>query len=437
MQVTVESTNALERRMTVAVPAARLEGEIASRLKRLSQKARFPGFRPGKAPMKMVEAQYGGQAVEEAVGDLIRSTFHEAVKTQGLKPAGGPNIEPKPIHRGKDFEYIAIFEVYPDVARLDIQGKRIEKPTVAITDEDVERTIETLRRQRLTWRPVARAAELGNRVVIDFKGSVNGGMFTGGSASDFPLLLGSHALIDGFEEGLVGGKAGDVRTLDLAFPASYRSEELAGKAVQFEVTIKQVNESVLPAVDEELARSFGIADGNVETLRIEVRANMERELAERVRASVREQVFKALVEVNNFEIPKALEDEEVARLIQMTQENFKSQGLPVAQVPNDPSFYTEQARGRVKLGLILVELARSRQLVADAAKVRARVEELASTYDQPQTYIEWHYAKPGRLNEIESLILEEQAISLLLETAEQADKVMSFQELTLQKARNF
>jgi trigger factor len=423
--------------MTVAVPAARLEDEIATRLKRLSQKARFPGFRPGKAPMKMVEAQYGGQAMEEAVGDLIRVTFYEAVQTQGLKPAGGPNIEPKPINRGKDFEYTATFEVYPEVKRLEIKGHKIEKPVVAITDEDVNRTLDTLRRQRQTWKPVERTAQNGDRVLIDFEGSVNGEVFQGGTAKDFPLVLGSHALIDGFEDGIVGTTVGETRNLDLMFPAEYRSPELAGKKVQFAVTLKQVNEAVLPEVNDDFARAFGIADGNVDTLRAEVRANLEHEMADRLRRHVREQVFQALIDVNEFEIPKSLEDEEIARMIQTARQNFASQGLPAEQVPTDTALYAAQARSRVKLGLILAELANTRKLVADAAKVRARVEALASTYEEPKQFIEWHYAKPGRLAEIESLILEEQIIDLLMETAELADKVMSFQDLTKPTPRNF
>jgi len=437
MQVTVESTNTLGRRMTVAVPAERLEGEIASRLKRLSQKVRFPGFRPGKAPMKMVEAQYGGQAMEEAVGDLIRATFYEAVQTRGLKPAGGPSIEPKPINRGQDFEYTATFEVYPEIKRLELSGSKIERPVVSVTDDDVNRTLETLRRQRQAWKPVERAAQDGDRVVIDFQGLIGGEVFPGGTASDFPLVLGSRALIEGFEEGIVGAKAGDTRTLDLTFPVGYHKEELAGRKVQFVVTLKQVNEPELPEINQEFARAFGIADGNVDTLRAEVRTNLEHELSDRLRRHVREKVFQALIDANDFEVPKALEEEEVGRMIQSARQNFQAQGLPPEKVPIDPAMYAQQARNRVKLGLVLAELVSKRQLAADASKVRARLESLASTYEDPKSFIEWHYAKPGRLADIESSILEEQAVDLLLESAELVDKAMSFQELTQPAPGNF
>jgi trigger factor len=429
MQVTVETTGALERRMTVAVPAERLEREISTRMKRLSQTARFPGFRPGKAPMKMVEAQYGGQVMEEVIGDLIRSTFYEAVSEKGLKPAGGPNIEPKHVDRGKDFEYTATFEVYPEVKRLDINGCRIERPVVTITDEDIDRTIESLRSQRITWQPVERAAATGDRVIIDFEGSIDGTPFEGGSANDFPLVLGNNVLIDGFEAGIVGMASGEKRTLDLTFPSDYRNSMLAGKQTQFVVTVKQVNAPVLPEVNDEFARSLGVADGKIETLRAEVRANLERERNDRVRRELRDQVFKTIIEMNAFDVPKSLEEAEIGHLIHMSRSNIEAQGLRGDQVPTDPTLYVDQARRRVKLGLILADMVKARGLSADPARIRARVEELAAGYDNPQEFINWHYSKPGRLGDIESQVLEEQAMDLLLETADVTDKTMSFQEL--------
>lgn len=429
MQVIVETTGALGRRMTVAVPAERLEREISARMKRLSQTARFPGFRPGKAPMKMVEAQYGGQVLEEVVGDLIRSTFYEAVSEKGLKPAGGPNIEPKRVDRGQDFEYTATFEIYPEVTRLDIKGCRIERPVATIGDEDIDRTIESLRSQRITWQPVERAAANGDRVIIDFEGSIDGTPFEGGAAKDFPLVLGNNVLIDGFEAGIVGMRAGESRTLNLSFPADYRNSALAGKQTQFAVTVKQVNEPVLPEVNDEFARSLGVSDGKIETLRSEVRANLERELTDRVRRELRDQVFKAIIEVNAFDVPKTLEEAEIGHLIQMSRSNIEAQGLRGDQVPTDPALYADQARWRVKLGLILADILKARGLSADPARVRARVEELAAGYENPQEFINWHYSKPGQLGDIESQVLEEQAMDLLLETADVTDKAMSFQEL--------
>jgi len=429
MQVTVETTGGLGRRMTVAVPADLLEKEFSSRLMNLSRTARFPGFRPGKAPMKMVEAQYGGKVLEEVVGDLIRSTFYEAVAEKGLKPAGGPSIEPKQIDRGKDFEYTASFEVYPEVKCLDLKGRRIERPVVAVTEADIDRTIDKIRHQHVSWQAVDRPAANADRVIIDFQGTVDGQPFNGGSASDFPLVLGNNVLINGFESGLVGAKAGDQRTLDLTFPANYRNTDLAGKSVQFAVTIKQVNEPVLPEINDDFAKTLGVPDGNTESLRREVLGNLERERDDRVRRLVRDRIFKALTEANDFEVPRAMEQEEIQRLIQMTRANLQAQGLPSTNIPTDPALYAEQARSRVKLGLIVSEIIRKHDLKASPASVRARIEEMAASYDDPKEFIAWHYAAPGRLAEAEAHVLEAEVVDILLKSADTTDKPMSFQEL--------
>ncbi len=415
--------------MTVAVPAQRMEQEITTRLRHLSQTSRFPGFRPGKAPMKMVEAQYGGKVTEEVVGDLIRATFHEAVSEKGLKPAGGPAIEPKSLDRGKDFEYTATFEVYPEITRLDINGVKINRPVATVDEADVNRTLETLRQQRVSWNPVERAAVNGDRVVLDFQGSLNGVPFEGGEAKDFPLVLGNNTLVDGFEAGLLGARAGESRTLAITFPADYRNTQLADKPVQFAVTVNQVNAPVLPDVNDELAATLGVADGKLETLRVEVRANLERELAERVRRELREQAFKAIVAANPIDVPKALEQSEIENLVQISRSTLESQGLPPSSMPGDPHRYAEHARQRVTLGLIFAEMVKARGLVADPQRVQARVEQLAAGYDNPQEFISWQYAKRERIAEIESSVLEDQAVDLLLATADVIEKPMTFQEL--------
>jgi len=429
MQVTIETTGSLGRRMTVAVPAQRMQQEIAARLRRLSQTARFPGFRPGKAPMKMVEAQYGGKVTEEVVGDLIRATFHEAVSEKGLKPAGGPDIEPKHMSPGKDFEYIATFEVYPEITQLEIKGARIERPVVTISEEDVTRTLDTLRRQRVGWTPVERAAVNGDRLVLDFQGLLDGVPFEGGEARDYSLVLGNNTLVDGFETGLVGACAGERRTLDIRFPVDYRNTQFAGKPVKFAVTIKQVNAPVLPEADNAFAVALGVLDGKVETLHLEVRANLARELAERVRHVLREQVFKAIVDANPIDVPKVLEQYEIEHLLQTGRAALEAQGVPVTQMPGDPQRYTDQARQRVALGLILAELVKSRGLVIDPQRVRAHAEQLAAGYDNPQEFISWQYAKRERIAELESRALEDQAVELLLASANVVEKSMTFQEL--------
>jgi len=311
MQVNVETVGSLGRRMTVAVPADRLEREITDRLKRLSKTARFPGFRPGKAPFKMVEDRYGGTVMDEVAGDLIRSSFFEAVKEKGLNPAGGPRIEQSSISRGKDLTYVASFEIYPEISKTDLDGQRIERPMVSIDDEDVDRTLQKLREQRATWRSVERAAAVGDRVIIDFQGKVDGQPFQGGAATDFPLVLGNNVLIAGFESGLVGAGATEARTLDVTFPEDYRDSALAGKPAQFDVTVKQVNERVVPELNDDLARSLGVPDGSIDTLKKEVRANLERECDDRIRRVVRDRVFRSVADINDFDVPRALEQGEI------------------------------------------------------------------------------------------------------------------------------
>lgn len=430
MQVSVENTGSLSRRMTVAVPAERFEQEFSTRLKSLSRNARLPGFRPGKAPLKMVEAQLGGKLLQEVVGDLIQASYYEALNEQGLKPAGGPAIEPKAFGRGRALEYTAEFEVYPDVVRLDIKGARIERPRTAVTDADIDRTLESLRQQRRTWVRVERAAQDGDRVIIDFQGRLNGELFEGGEAKAFPLVLGSGALIGGFESGLVGASAGDQRSLTVTFPAEYRAAKLAGQTVVFDVQTNEVLGPALPEIDAEFARAFGVEDGSIERLRAEVRGNMEQEMAERIRGRVRDQVFRALVGNNPFELPRALLDAEVERLVRMERSNMASQGIPSERMPPvDTAAYEETARRRVALGLILSEIVHERKLRAQPETVRTRIQRLAEGYDQPEQFVQWHYSQPERLAEVEAMVVEDQAVDLLLEGADVVDVDISFQDL--------
>lgn len=432
MQVSVETTGNLGRRMRIAVPADRFEQEFSSRLKRLSQKVRMPGFRPGKVPMRMVEAQYGGQVMEEVMSDLIRSSFAEAVDKEGLRPAGGPKIEPTAVGRGQDFEYVAEFDVYPEITLASVSGAAIERPRVEIQPEDIDRTLETMRAQRVTYTEVSREARDGDRVTIDFKGFVDGTAFEGGEAKEFPLVLGSHALIDGFEQGLLGAKAGELRTLNVQFPQDYRNKALAGKAAQFEVAVQRVAEPVLPAIDEEFARQLGVATGGVEGLRAEVKANLEREAQERVRTLLRQRVFKVLTDANHFDIPAGLLEQEMARLLRLNRDTLKAQGMPKEQLPQDASIYKERAEQRVALGLILAEIVKAKGVHVDGAKVRARVEEMAASYESPDDFVRWYYSQSERLAEMESLVLEEQVVDVLLNEMQVSDKSMSFQELMQQ-----
>jgi len=421
MQVSVESTSSLGRRVKVAVPAETFEQAFTDRLRRLSQQVKLPGFRPGKVPIKMVEQRYGGQLLQEVAGDLIQSTLQEAIGAQGLKPAGGTKIRQQSLGRGRALEYTAEFEIFPEIKTLDLAGVAIERPVTSITDDDVNRTLDTIRRQRTTWRPIARAAQLGDRVLIDFVGRMNGEEFEGGKGQAYPLVLGSGAFIKDLEDGLVGIAAGETRRVNATFPADYRFARIAGQTVEFEVSAKEVAEPVLPELDEELAKQLGVTEGGVEKLRADVRANLEREAGQRSRALLRRNVLEALLKANEFDVPASLIDTEVQRLLQLNAAG----GQPAA----DPVQLRARARTRVALGLILAEIVRARGLRPDAAKVRARVEEMAADYDAPQKFIEWYYASPERLGEIESLVLEERIVDELVAGANVQDRALGFQEL--------
>ena len=408
MQVSVETVDTLGRRLTVAVPAEDVEKEFSTRLARLSKQVKMPGFRPGKVPLKMVEAHYGSGLLQEVAGDLIQSSLREAIGREGLRPAGSARIEPRQVARGKQLEYIAEIDLFPEIKRLDLAGVKIERPVAAVTPADVERTLDTIRRQRAGWNVVARAARTGDRVVIDFTGRLDGQDFDGGAATGFPLVLGTGALIEDLEAGLVGTKAGDMRRLAVKFPADYHHAPLAGRTVDFEVTVHEVAEAVLPELDAEFAQQLGIAGGDVARLRDETRANLER-------------VLRALLDANPFDAPKGLTEDEVNHLKQLDQMGRRPPGPEAA--------YRERARARVALGLILGEVIRARGLRADPARVRSHIEDLASEYESPAEFIQWYYEKPERLAEVESQVLEERVVEELIATAEVVDTPAPFQEL--------
>jgi len=421
MQVSLETTSTLGRRLKVAVPADEVEKEFNARLQRLSKQVRLPGFRPGKVPLKMVEAQYGGRLMDEVAGELIQNTMHEAIGSQGLRPAGDPRVERKPFVRGEQLEYTVEFEIYPEVKSFDLAGARIERPTITVGEEDVDRTLETIRKQRATWRPVEREARLGDRVTMDFVGRVNGNEFEGGKGSAFPVVLGSGTLIESLEEGLVGIKNDEARNVTVKFPADYRHSPLAGQTADFEVKIKEVAEAILPEVNEAFASELGVKDGSIEKLRADIKANLEREATARARAVLRTRALKMLLDANPLEVPRSLLEAEIRRL--------KAGDASTGSAVDDEAAYERRARSRVALGLILGEVIRNRGLAPDPARVRSRLEEMASDYESPQEFIQWHYANPERLSEIENLVMEERIVEDLLGSAEVADKPMSFQEL--------
>lgn len=431
MQVSVENKGSLGRRMTVAVPAEQFEQALTSRFQRLSKQVKVPGFRPGKIPMKVIEARYGGRVLDEVAGELIQNTFREAIGQEGLKPVAGPHIHPKSIERGKELAYTAEFEVYPEILKVDLAGHTIERLACSITDEDVERSVQNLRKQRTEWHAVEREARLDDRIKIDFEGKVDGEPFEGGQAKDFALVLGAGSVIPGFEEGLVGAKADETRTLDLEFPATYPNEALAGKPVNFAIKVSEVAEPVLPEVDEAFVRQFGIEDGSVDTLYKGVRANLDREMAQRLRTVLRARVFETLVGANKFEVPETLLNAEIEYVRRLHNAMRNQQGQVDIETPSaeESAVYETTARRRVAQNLVMAEVIRTQGIKAEPEKVRERVVEMAQEYESPEEFVRACYSAPERLAEVEAAIIEEQVVEYLLGTATVTEKPLTFQEL--------
>ncbi|MDH5784658.1 MAG: trigger factor [Chromatiales bacterium] len=428
MQVSVESTNGLERRMTVELPVERIDDEVKNRLQQMSRSARVKGFRPGKVPARVLAQQYGKQVRDEVIGELIQSSYFEAVSQEKLQPAGMPSIEPTVNEAGKNLEYTATFEVMPEVTLAEVKGVKLEKRVAEVSDADLDKMMETLLKQRANWEKVDRAAAKDDRLNIDFKGTIDGEEFSGNSGQNVPVTIGSGRMIAGFEDGLVGAKAGDELTLDLAFPEEYAHKEVAGKPVQFTVKVNNVEASKLPELNEEFARSFGIGDGSLDSLRTEVRSNMEREMKQALSDSNKQAVMDKLLEINTIEVPQALVEQEAETLKRQMQQHMH---IPdgKAGVQLERSMFIEQAQRRVSLGLILSELIKAQGLKADDEKVRAKVEELAATYEEPQHVIDWYYGDKSRLSQVESLVLEESVVEWVFDQAKVTEKSGSFDEI--------
>lgn len=428
MQVSVESKGAIGRRMTVTLPAEALEEAVAGKLKRLAKQVRLPGFRKGKVPMKVVEAQYGQDAMAEASNDLIKKSFQEAIGQEGLVPAGGPSVEPKTMERGKAFEYVAEFDVYPEIPKTDIEGQEVEKLVSEISDDDIDGTIKTMLGQRKAWKAVEQAAKEDDQVVVDFVGRIDGEVFEGGSANDIPLVLGSGSMIKGFESGIIGASAGDTVTIEVSFPEDYQAAHLAGKPAQFEVTVKSVSEPELPELNDDFAKSLGI-EGGVEQLKKDVKANLERERDQRVQTQLRNRVMEALLKDNEFEVPGSLVTQEIQHMKESDQQQRAAQGMADTGGMINDDIYKKLAERRVALGLIMAEIVKQKDIKVDADKVREKVEELAASYESPEAVIAWHYEKPGRLAQMEQSVIEDAVVEAVLDTASIKETKISFQEL--------
>ena len=428
MQVSVETTEGLERKLTIAIPGDRVDTAVNARLQEAAQTIRLNGFRQGKVPLKVVKNKFGKGVRQEVVGELMNQTYFEAIAQESLKPAGQPRIETTSMDEGKDVEFVAVFEVYPEIELPDFAAIKAERLVAEVSDDDIDEMIETLRKQRQTWVPVERAAADGDMVNIDYVGKKEGEEFQGGKAAGQNLVLGSERMIPGFEDGVIGKSAGEDFTLQLKFPDEYHSEELAGAEVEFELTLNTVSEQSLPEVNEDFFKSFGVEEGGMEAFREEVSNNMQREMKTASRNKLKTTLMDALISDLEVAIPAALMSNEIHQLKHQTvQQMGGGQGFDPHSMPDD--LFREQAKRRVTLGLILGEVISQQSIQADADKVRDAVEEIAATYESPEEVVKWYYSNEEQLQGIESSVIEDQVFDYIIEQAQVSDKEVSYQDV--------
>jgi trigger factor len=425
----VETLGALERRISMSVPSEDIERQIGERLKKLARNAKMDGFRPGKVPFKLVQAQYGPQVRYEVIGEAVQKTFEQAVRENKLKVAGQPRIEPTGEAGAKAFEFSATFEVYPEFKPGDVSNAQIERPQVSIGDAEVDKTIGILRKQRSTYHAVERASQPGDRVVVSFEGRIDGEVFKGGQATDFAFLLGEGRMLPEFEAAATGMRAGEKKAFTLKFPDDYQAKDVAGKTASFELSVSKLEEPRLPELDGEFARTLGVKDGDLAKMRAEVRANVEREVRKRVTARVKGQALQLLHDATPVELPKALVAMEAQGLAEKARAEFESRGMKMEKLPIDPSTFEASAKRRVALGLIIAELARAEGLQPRPDQVRKLIEEQAESYESPAEVVKWFYMQPQRLSEMEGLALEDNVVNWVLSKAKVVDKPVAFDEL--------
>ena len=428
MQVSVETTQGLERRLTITVPAATVDAAVRKELNGLAKTRRIDGFRPGKAPVAIIKKMFGAMAHARVADEMMQNNFIKAIIESKLSPAGAPTMDPKEIKEGQDFEFTATFEVYPEFEVAGLESIKVEKPVASVKDADLANMIDTLRKQHATWSDVDVAAANGMRVTLDFVGSIDGEEFDGGKAEGFTLELGAGRMIPGFEDAILGKKAGDEFTIEVTFPADYHAEALKGKAAKFASKLNKVEEQVLPELTEEFVKRFGIESGSVEELKAEVRKNMERELAQALKNSVKEQVLNGLVEANQIDLPKAAVAQEIDTLRQQALQRFGGfQGGNAPELPAE--LFQAQAERRVRVGLLLGDVIRTNEIKADDARVTSIIESMATAYEDPKEVIEYYQKNEQMLNGVRNLAVEDQAIDLILSKAQVTEKEVAFDDV--------
>lgn len=426
MQVSIETTTGLERRMTVGIPADQIDAAVDARLKQASKTVKINGFRKGKVPMKVVKQRFGDGIRQEVLGDAINRSFYQALQQEKVRPAGQPSIEPTKTDEGADIEFVATFEVYPEVELADLSDIEVTKPVADVEASDVDNMIEILRKQQAKWVAVERASESGDRVNINYTGTKDGEEFDGGKAEGSALVLGSGQMIPGFEDGIIGMSAGEEKTIDVTFPEEYHSEELKGAAVQFAIKVNAVEAQELPELNEEFFAAYGVEEGGEEKFREEVTANMQRELKNAVTNKVKQQVMDALVAKHEFDVPAALIASETQTLRQQMMQQFGGQQIDPSILPDE--LFKDQAIRRVRLGLVLGQVIQDKELKSDEALVDAKLEEIASTYQDPQEVIDYYKSNEQMLQGIQSVVLEDQAVDSVIAAAKVVEEKMSYDE---------
>lgn len=430
MAVNVETISNLERRMTITVPLQPLETQIRQRLNQISKTAKFAGFRPGKAPIGLVNQHYGDQVRDEVYSGAVEKSFGEAVEENKLRVAGYPNIEHKPFgEAAENLEYTATFEVFPEVKVADLSKLKIERPVLEVGDADVKKTLDVLVKQRVSYEPVKRAAKKGDRVNVTLKASIEGEEVESTGDNGIDLVLGEGGRIESFDDELAGGKAGTTKQFEITYPADHNPAQLAGKTVRYEVTFVSVSQPKYPEIDAEFAKSLGIEDGDVEKMKTEVTESLKQEVTKRVSAKLKEQVFQALVDSADFEIPSVLLGSEINRMMETTAQNLKQRGADLSNIRLEPAMFEDQAKRSTKLRLILGELINTNGLHANADQIRAMVDVFSQSFERPADVVSWYYADPKRLDEPSALATEENAVQWVLSKAKVTDKKVKFDDL--------
>jgi len=429
MAANLEQLSALERRLQMSVPLEHIERETGERLKKMARNVKMPGFRPGKVPMKVLAQTYGPQVRSEVLGDAVQKAFSDAVRDAKLRVAGQPRIEPKKDAAADALEFSATFEVYPEFRIGDVAAATVERPQVTVDDAAVDKTLEILRKQRVTYAAAARGAQAGDRVTVDFAGAIGGEPFPGGKADGFAFVLGEGRMLPEFEAAASGAAPGEAKTFTVTFPPDYHGKEVAGKTADFALTLKQVEEPRLPALDAEFAKGLGVADGDLAKMRDEVRQNVEREAHKRIEARVKQQAMQALLAATPLELPRSLVAMETRELVERAAADLRARGLKFEKLPLEPQAFEDSARRRVALGLIIAELARAEKLQPKPAEVRALIEQEAQSYESPAEVVKWFYMQPQRLSEMEGLALEANVVQWVLQKARVVDKAIPFDEL--------